>query len=404
MKRKAKRRAGHALQFGEDPKVLVSISLAHASWRDFFSGILRYVDEHANWDIRIAHEPGDLSAAQIDDAEREGFAGIILATPGEIDFNRLNRSSIPLAACGGWKGLLPRKRNVVHVSFDCAAHGVAGARHLLSRGRYAIYGFVRSRFDMDWSEKRQAAFVSTIHAAGGSTCCYMLPPRSVQGKDIAELRDWIVALPKPAAVMTDCDRRAAQVIAACRDGGLNVPRDVAVIGVDDDAFYALHSRPPLSSVVPGHAEGGYRIAAELDRLIRAKKPSLRPKKIVMHPKGVVVRESTRTLSSSAALVRRTVAFIEANAASGIKVVDVVRHLGCSRRIAELRFKEAKARTIADFIMECRLKEVKRRLNSSSATISETASECGFKTAAHLSHLFKRRFGQSIRDWRRTCGN
>lgn len=69
----------------------------------------------------------------------------------------------------------------------------------------------------------------------------------------------------------------------------------------------------------------------------------------------------------------------------------------------LQFKEAKARTIADFIMECRLKEVKRRLNSSSATISETASECGFKTAAHLSHLFKRRFGQSIRNWRRTCG-
>ena len=56
------------------PKVLVSISLAHASWRDFFSGILRYVDEHANWDIRIAHEPGDLLAEQVDDAEREGFA------------------------------------------------------------------------------------------------------------------------------------------------------------------------------------------------------------------------------------------------------------------------------------------------------------------------------------------
>ena len=108
------------------PKVLVSISLAHASWRDFFSGILRYVDEHANWDIRIAHEPGDLLAGQIDEAERGHYAGIILATPGDIDFKRLNRSSIPLAYCGNWPELRQRERNIVNVNFDCAAHGATG--------------------------------------------------------------------------------------------------------------------------------------------------------------------------------------------------------------------------------------------------------------------------------------
>ena len=384
----------------ETPKVLVSISLAHASWRDFFSGILRYVDEHANWDIRIAHEPGDLLAGQIDAAEREGFAGIILATPGDIDFDRLNRSRIPLAACGGWVELKRRKRNIVHVAFNSAAHGAVGARHLLSRGRYAAYGFVRSRFDMSWSELRQKSFVQTILAGGGGrAACYELPHGAVQGNDIAELRDWLHALPKPAAVMADCDRRAAQVVAACHDGGMDVPRDVAVLGVDDDAFYALHTRPPLSSVVPCHAEGGYRTAAELARLIKAKTPSSAPKTVVIHPKGVVARESTRPVSASAALVRRTVAFIQANFASGIKVADVVRHLGCSRRIAELRFRQVEKRTIADFITDCRLKEVCRRLRTSNATAAELAIECGFKTASHLSRLFKKGLGVTMSEWR-----
>ena len=383
----------------EAPKVLVSISLAHASWRDFFSGILRYVDEHANWDIRIAHEPGDLLAGQIDDAEREGFAGIILATPGDIDFDRLNRSRIPLAACGGWVELKRRKRNIVHVAFDCAAHGAAGARHLLSRGRYAAYGFVRSRFDMSWSELRQKSFVQTILAGGGSAVCYELPRGAIQGQDSQELRDWLHALPKPAAVMADCDRRAAQVVAACHDGGMDVPRDVAVLGVDDDAFYALHTRPPLSSVVPCHAEGGYRTAAELDRLIKAKTPSSAPKTVVIHPKGVVDRESTRPVSASAALVRRTVAFIQANFASGIKVADAVRHLGCSRRIAELRFRQVEKRTIADFIADCRLEEVCRRLRTSNATAAELALECGFKTASHLSRLFKKGLGVTMSELR-----
>lgn len=395
---KRKSKASH-IPPSEAPKVLVSISLAHASWRDFFSGILRYVDEHANWDIRIAHEPGDLLAEQVDDAEREGFAGIVLATPGDIDFSRLNRSRIPLAACGGWSELKRRRRNIVHVGFDCVAHGATGAKHLLSRGRYAVYGFVRSRFDMGWSELRQTAFMQTIRRADEKAVCYNLPRGAIQGNDIAELRDWLLSLPKPAAVMADCDRRAAQVIAACHDGGMDVPRDVAVLGVDDDAFYALHTRPPLSSVVPCHAEGGYRLAAELDRLIKAKKPSLTPKTVVINPKGVVARESTRPVSASAALVRRTRAFIQANFASGIKVADVVRHLGCSRRIAELRFRQVEKRTIADFISECRLNEVCHRLRTSNITAAELALECGFKTAAHLSHLFKRRFGRSIRDWR-----
>ena len=242
------------------------------------------MDEHANWDIRIAHEPGDLLARQIDEAERDGYSGIILATPGDIDFKRLNSSSIPLACCGGWPELNQRRKNIVHVNFDCEAHGTTGAKHLLARGRYAVYAFVRSRFDMEWSAKRQNAFVQAIRAAGCNTTCYDLPPGTVQEKDLAELRDWLLALPKPAAVMADCDRRAAQVIAACRDGGIDVPRNVAVLGVDDDAFYALHTRPPLSSVQPGHAEGGYRIAAELDRLIKSRRPFLRPKQVVILPK------------------------------------------------------------------------------------------------------------------------
>ncbi len=34
-----------------------------------------------------------------------------------------------------------------------------------------------------------------------------------------------------------------------------------------------------------------------------------------------------------------------------------------------------------------------------ATVAQVARECGFKTAAHLSHLFKSQFGTSITEWR-----
>ena len=382
------------------PKVMVSVSLTYASWRDFFSGILRYVDERTNWDIRIAKEPGDILAQQIDELEQSGYSGLILATPGRIDFDRLIRSSVPLVTWGGWEQLYARKISVAHIHCDHDGYMKVGARHLMAQGRHSIYGFVRSRFDKEWCRKRQDAFVQMIRTNGGVTACYELPPRAEAGNDITELGCWLAGLPKPAAVMADCDERAAQVISACHARKLRVPLDVAVLGIDNDTFYALHTRPPLSSVVPGHDIIGYRAAAELDRLIRARKVPLVPKHVTVPPQGIVVRESTRPISSAAILVRRAKEFIDANVNKGIKVSDVARHLGCSRRMVELRFRDMQRQTIAGFIADCRLDKVKKRLATSKASVMEIAAEFGFRHPAHLSRLFRQRFGQTIREWRK----
>ena len=380
-------------------KILVCISLASTGLRNFFSGILRYADERTNWDIRVPFEPGDLTASLLDESHKNGIAGIILATPGVVDFDRLNRSQIPLVAFGGeWPELERRKKNFAHVLLDAFAHGAVGAKHLLNCRCYSSYGFVRSRFEYNWSRLRQEGFAETIRTAGEKPLCYELPPGETQMHDTVALRDWLATLPKPAAVMADDDMRAAQVVAACHDGGMNVPRDVAVLGVDDDPYYALHTRPPLSSVLPEHAAAGYLSARELDRIIKSKETLTIPRRFFVSPKGVVARESTRPVSASVSLARRAVAFIQSNAANGIKVIDVVHHLRCSRRIAEARFKQVKRQTIAEFIAECRLDEVKQRLKSS-ATVAEIAVQCGFKSPAHLSRLFKQRIGQSISDWR-----
>ena len=51
-------------------KILVCVTLANIGIRNFFSGILKYADEHTNWDIRVPHEPGDLTASQLEEACR----------------------------------------------------------------------------------------------------------------------------------------------------------------------------------------------------------------------------------------------------------------------------------------------------------------------------------------------
>ena len=249
-------------------KVLVLISLVHASWREVLNGILEFSATRSDWDLRLAAEPGDFLAPQIEGAERAGFSGIVLASPGAVDYKRLASSPIPLVVAWGCPDLEGRRKNASSFAISPKSTGELGARHLMAGGRRACYGFVRSNIDKEWPLWRQEAFLEAIRAAGRPAAAYEPPPGAREGDDHDALRDWLASLPKPAAVMADTDRRAADVIAACRDGGMNVPVDVSVLGVDDDAFYALNSRPALSSIAPPHKEQGYRIAAELDRLMR----------------------------------------------------------------------------------------------------------------------------------------
>ena len=52
------------------------------------------------------------------------------------------------------------------------------------------------------------------------------------------------------------------MIEACAVGGMHVPNDVAVVGVNEDHLLSELSNPPLSSVAFNAEQGGYR-AAEL---------------------------------------------------------------------------------------------------------------------------------------------
>ena len=79
---------------------------------------------------------------------------------------------------------------------------------------------------------------------------------------------------------------------------------------------------------------------------------------------------------------------------------MVRHLKCSRRLADLRFRELQGRSILEAITERRLDEVKRRLAGTREKMDVIASECGYSNPIYLKNLFKKKFGMSMSDWRR----
>ena len=171
-----------------------------------------------------------------------------------------------------------------------------------------------------------------------------------------------------------------------------------MLGVDNDTLICENTHPRLSSVMPDFEGEGYLAAETLDSMMHGEGPNSCV--LLADIKEVVRRESTCELSSAGRLVQKAVVYIDRHALEGIGVEDVVRHLKCSRRLADLRFRELQKRSILQAITERRLDEVKRRLRETREKIDSIAASCGYTNPNYLKNLFKKRFAMSMSAFRR----
>ncbi|MBP5543658.1 MAG: substrate-binding domain-containing protein [Kiritimatiellae bacterium] len=279
---------------------------------------------------------------------------------------------------------------------DNAAFGVAAAKALLGSGTdFAAIGLHRH----DWSSARIGAFARTIRAAGGHCRLIRLAARVDNQFDALEpLRETLKKLPRPVSVFAVTDQLAQVTMMAAASLGWKCPGDIRLVGVDDDEVICMGAPVALSSVRPDWAYGG-RLAAEvLEMQMRGEKPK---RTYVYGAAGVTRRASTREPyhRPKDARVERALAFIAAEYASPIAVPDVVAVMDCSRRLAELRFREETGLGIQETLEKARMDRALVLLRRRDADIAAIPSMCGFRTAGALRAAFRRHTGMSMTEWR-----
>ena len=97
---------------------------------------------------------------------------------------------------------------------------------------------------------------------------------------------------------------------------------------------------------------------------------------------------------------KALAFIREKACSGITAADVTRQLPGSRRLAEINFRKVVGHTIMAEILNVRFEQVEALLRDKSQQLGAIAGLCGWKTENALRTAFLKRYGKSMRDWRR----
>lgn len=372
--------------------IAVSLRLDIMPGREQLTGILRFVKERSrNWNLHL--KTGKELVDDISNCCMNSKGYILSETPPDAVTSFLATTSIPTVTIDTPSELFDKRRyGITAIELDNAMIGRMGAAHFQSKGRYRTLAFVLDRNSSHWAEKRCSAFAKSA-SENGIPCCIFN-----DGNGIA-LHKWLARLPKPIGMMVACDRRMAQVLEACQEARLDIPEQVAILGVDNESMYCNYTRPSLSSIDPGLEEEGFKAAAELDSLLNARYP--RPcKQLFLPPLRVVERESTAVLLPAVALIKKATAFINGNVSKRIKVPDVVREMKVSRSLAELRFRQIQGESIRSAIENRRLSMAKRLIENTDCRILEIVNSCGFSNRRQMERAFLRRFGESISSWRK----
>ena len=119
-----------------------------------------------------------------------------------------------------------------------------------------------------------------------------------------------------------------------------------------------------------------------------------------HQGQMVALGQTESANLVQARLRRMITHIEQNFSGKLKLEDIARVASISVSEALRCFREGVNATPIDYLNQYRLKCARSRLLSTTLSITEVSSECGFSSAAYFDRMFQRSFGLSPTAYRR----
>jgi len=380
------------------PKVALLVDTSYGVRRELLLGITRFVRMRGPWSLFIA---GGENKHVLSQLREWGGHGIIARIPDERTEEAVKEANLPtVSLCLSEKQQTLRKSLplLANVSFDAAADvAQLSVQHFAER-RFRNFAFVG--LEAAWSDRREKAFCDELERLNFEAEVYHQPLRPadrVWEREQPILTQWISELPKPIAILVCNDHRGRQVLEACRFATVQVPEEVAVLGIDNDDTFCDVADPPLSSIALEAEEAGYRVAEVLDGMMRG--TIARSENIEVKAKRVVTRRSSDDFAVNDADVSAALKFIRQQQGRDICVADVADEVAVSRRSLEKQFRKVLGRTVLEEIHRAQLENAKKLLLETSHPICTVAALTGFRTSDYFVRFFHNRVGMTPRDFR-----
>lgn len=291
-----------------------------------------------------------------------------------------------------------RFAQIPNITGDHFLSGEMGARYFIKKGfrNFAFYGFR----DVVWSQERAEGFRSELQKAGLEENF-----REYNNVDFTDLwyyeseplTEWLQSLPRPVAMMTCDDNQGHHIAELCKNCGIRIPQDIALLGVDNDTTVCSLSDPPLSSINQAVEKAGYQTAAMIDAMMEER--DNRGYDILVIPTHIITRNSTDIYATSDKYISVVLQYIHNNIDKRLTVAAISKLVPLSRRLLENKFKQATGFAVYNYIFNLRISKFAEMLLDSDAPIIEIAMDMGFSDYKNISRQFRKVKGCSPSEYR-----
>jgi LacI family transcriptional regulator len=233
-------------------------------------------------------EGGEASVDSLLDSIRGEIDGMILANGGDLTdgaISKLVGSRIPAVLVDNYAVDQP-----LHcVVADNVTAGYIATRHLLSLGHTRI-GLLTGPRKYRSLVDRQEGYIDALteHEIQVNLSLMPAPTHHAGGQKGYQQILRLLDLPEPpTAVVAISDKTAFGALEALKERGLQIPRDMALVSIDD-VLESAHTTPPLTTVNVPRAEMGAEAVRRMLALLSGESP--RPTKTVLYT-HLVIRDS-----------------------------------------------------------------------------------------------------------------
>jgi len=367
------------------------------------SGFFRFARNHPDWQIyqypvqTDSEELRRIVAAFATDAIVTGHADVLRA------YSKKGQKRLPYIILENIEPGFPSAHGAA-LNVDNRAIGrfavnrlaTLGYRNLAYIGPLVSTNYSPSApMQLRYSKLRKGAFERAATEAGIPIVSPASAPTGKPSVARKSLCDWFRTIPKPCGILCFSDDDAQYVSSICNEMKINVPREIGMLGTDNEEYICENAVPSISSIEPDYEQAGF-MAGEMLAGLLAKDPGTKGVKRTYGILKIESRSSTQSLSSSTNRVAQAMNIVRRDLANAPTPSRVAAELGISLRILELAFKEALGHGIAREIIDTKLEKAKALLKSTRLSIGEIALKCGFSNY----DTFKIRFGIAPGDWRK----
>jgi LacI family transcriptional regulator len=363
--------------------------------REVLAGVAAYLSgTRKSWDLFLEED----FRLRLPGIERWQGDGIIADFDDPAVAAALERSSIPVVAVGGsYEDENDYPSGVPYVATDNFKLVKLAYEHLIDAGlrHFAMFSLPEARGNR-WAQEREKAFNRLLQRDRLEGEVFRGQGTSAPSWDEALQQQiaWLHSLPKPVGIVAVTDARARQLMQACMIAGIEVPEQVALIGIDNDPLARMLTRIPLSSVIQGAQEMGRAAAHLLDQAMHGVR--LGDTRILVPPAGINVLASSKHESVKHPHVMRARHFIRQFACQGIKTEQVADYVGISRSSLESHFRQELGCSVHDEILRLRLEAATSILERGDCNLNDVALSCGFTSSQYMHSVFKRELGVTPR--------